>query len=380
MSKNLIVKEVSSRKDRKKFVDFPTFLYQNNPYFTPPIFEDEMEQLSPNHPSHHSCEYKLYLVFNGQTIVGRVCAIINHYANQKYHQKRLRFNRIDMIDDIAVTKTIMQTLSAWAMEKGMNELVGPLGFSDQDKEGMLVEGFEKKNMFVTLYNSPYYVEHMKQLGFKVDVTWVEKRIRVPAVLDPKLTKLAQLIADRRGVKLVQLKSKNKQYLRPYIRQIFPLMNKAYDHLYGYVPVQDHLMDQLVKSYLPMIHLDYLQLVVDKDNKLIAFGIMIPSPVDGLKKHRGHLFPFGWIDFLLSQKQSKVLDMLLIAVDPLYKNSGVLTLIFEDAIKKAILHRIEYCESGPELETNLEVQALWKSFDHQQHKKRSCFVRQIFSVS
>jgi hypothetical protein len=156
------------------------------------------------------------------------------------------------------------------------------------------------------------------------------------------------------------------------------MNKAYSHLYGYVPVKEHLMNQLVDQYLPMIHLDYLQLVVDKNNQLVAFGIMIPSPVDALKKHQGHLFPFGWIDFLISQHTSKVLDMLLIAVDPAYKNSGVLALIFEDAIKNAIKNHIQYCESGPELETNLEVQGLWKSFEHLQHKKRSCFILRLDS--
>lgn len=376
MQSNYIVKEVINKKQRAQFIDFPCQLYKNNPFFTPPIFEDEMTQLAPNNPSHHQCEYKLFLFFEGKRIVGRVCAIINHFANTKYRQKRLRFNRLDMINDIQVTSLIIETLSSFAQSKGLSELVGPLGFSDQDKEGLLVEGFDQKNMFVTLYNAPYYVEHLIQLGFTHDVSWVEKRIKVPKNIDPKLTRLSAIIQNRRRVSLVQLKNKNKNRLRPYIRQIFPLMNKAYDHLYGYVPVRDELMDQLVNQYLPMIHLDYLQLVVDSENHLVAFGIMIPSPVDALKKHQGHLFPFGWFDFLKSQRTSKVLDMLLIAVDPAYRNSGVLVLIFEDAIRKAIKNGMQYCESGPELETNLEVQGLWKSFDHEQHKKRSCFVLKL----
>ena len=378
MKDGYVVKEVKTKHDRAKFVDFPTNLYRDNSFFTPPIFEDEMTQLAPNNLSHTECEYKLFLVYEKKRIVGRVCAIINHYANTKYQQKRLRFNRLDMIDDIEVTKVIMDTLFSFAKAKGMDELVGPLGFSDQDKEGMLVEGFDQKNMFVTLYNAPYYVKHLEQLGFRVETNWVEKRIKVPQKLDPKLTRLASIISERRGVHLVRLKSKNKHYLKPYIKQIFPLMNKAYSHLYGYVPVKEHLMNQLVNQYLPMIHFDYLQLVVDKNNQLVAFGIMIPSPVDALKKHQGHLFPFGWIDFLISQHTSKVLDMLLIAVDPAYKNSGVLALIFEDAIKNAIKNHIQYCESGPELETNLEVQGLWKSFEHLQHKKRSCFILRLDS--
>ena len=378
MDNGYVVKEVNTKKELEKFVDFPSNLYRDNAFFTPPIFEDEMTQLASNNPSHSECDFKLFLVYKSSYIVGRVCAIINHYANTKYQQKRLRFNRLDMINDIEVTKAIMTTLIMFAKTKGMNELVGPLGFSDQDKEGLLVEGFDQKNMFVTLYNAPYYVNHLEQLGFRVEVSWVEKRIQVPSTLDPKLTRLAKVISERRGVQLVQLKSKNKHYLKPYIKQIFPLMNKAYDHLYGYVPVKEHLMDQLVNQYLPLIHLDYLQLVADKNNQLVAFGIMIPSPVDALKKHQGHLYPFGWIDFLISQRSSKVLDMLLIAVDPAYKNSGVLVLIFEDAIKKAIKNRMQFCESGPELETNTEVQALWKTFAHQQHKKRSCFVLRLDS--
>jgi len=378
MKDGYVVKEVKTKHDRAKFVDFPTNLYRDNSFFTPPIFEDEMTQLAPNNLSHTECEYKLFLVYEKKRIVGRVCAIINHYANTKYQQKRLRFNRLDMIDDIEVTKVILDTLFRFARAKGMDELVGPLGFSDQDKEGMLVEGFDQKNMFVTLYNASYYVKHLEQLGFKAEISWVEKRIKVPQKIDPKLTRLASIISERRGVHLVRLKSKNKHYLKPYIKQIFPLMNKAYSHLYGYVPVKEHLMNQLVNQYLPMIHFDYLQLVVDKNNQLVAFGIMIPSPVDALKKHQGHLFPFGWIDFLISQHTSKVLDMLLIAVDPAYKNSGVLALIFEDAIKNAIKNHIQYCESGPELETNLEVQGLWKSFEHLQHKKRSCFILRLDS--
>lgn len=371
------IKVVSTKKDLRAFIDFPTKLYRNNPYFTPYIFEDEMKNLDPKfNPASEYCDFRLFLAFKNDVIVGRVAAIINRYSNEKYHEKRVRFNRIDFIDDVDVFDTLMTAVNDYGKSLGMTQLAGPLGYSDQDKEGLLTFGFEEKNMFVTFYTAAYYVKHFERYGFKIDATWNEYQIKVPKEVPPILEKISQRVLERNQLHLVKVKSKRYATLAPYIKQIFQLMNKTYDHLYGYVPVKEDLMDMLAKQYIPLVNLDYIQLVCDAQEKVVAFGLMIPSPVDALKRSKGHLFPFGFIDFFSQLKRSKVLDMLLVAVEPSLKNSGVLALVFTEAIKNAVKNGIEFAETGPELENNQHVQSLWKNFEHRHHKTRSAFVKDI----
>lgn len=371
------IKVVSTKKDLRAFIDFPTKLYRNNPYFTPYIFEDEMKNLDPKfNPASEYCDFRLFLAFKNDVIVGRVAAIINRYSNEKYHEKRVRFNRIDFIDDVDVFNALMNAVNDYGKSLGMTQLAGPLGYSDQDKEGLLTFGFEEKNMFVTFYTAAYYVKHFERYGFKIDATWNEYQIKVPKEVPPILEKISQRVLERNQLHLVKVKSKRYATLAPYIKQIFQLMNKTYDHLYGYVPVKEDLMDMLAKQYIPLVNLDYIQLVCDAQEKVVAFGLMIPSPVDALKRSKGHLFPFGFIDFFSQLKRSKVLDMLLVAVEPSLKNSGVLALVFTEAIKNAVKNGIQFAETGPELENNQHVQSLWKNFEHRHHKTRSAFVKDI----
>jgi hypothetical protein len=371
------IEVVKTRKDLKEFIDFPSKLYQNNDYFTPYIFEDELKNLDPKiNPANAYCDFCLFLAKKEGKIVGRVAAIINRFANEKYQEKRIRFNRIDFIDDAMVFDTLMGAVQTYGKDKGMTQMAGPLGYSDQDKEGLLTFGFEEKNMFVTFYTSAYYVTHFERYGFKKDATWNEYQIKIPKVVPPILDKISQRVLERHHLHVVKIKSKRYSHLAPYIKQIFQLMNKTYDHLYGYVPVKEDLMDMLAKQYIPLVNLDYIQLICDESENLVAFGLMIPSPVDALKRSKGHLFPFGFVDFFQQLKHSKVLDMLLIAVEPSLKNSGVLALVFTEAIRNAIKNGIEYAETGPELENNQHVQSLWKSFDARHHKTRSAFVKDI----
>jgi hypothetical protein len=371
------IQVVRTRKELKEFIDFPSFLYQDNDFFTPYIFEDELNNLDPKkNPASSYCDFKLFIAKIDGKIVGRVAAIINRFSNEKYNQKRVRFNRLDFIDDEAVFNALMEAVSYYGKQHGMTQLAGPLGYSDQDKEGLLTFGFEEKNMFVTFYTAPYYVQHFQRYGFQIDATWNEYQIKVPKVMPPILEKISQRVMERNNLHVVRVKSKKYRYLAPYIKQIFQLMNKTYDHLYGYVPVKEDLMDMLVKQYIPLINIDYIQLICDENDKLIAFGLMIPSPVDALKRSKGHLFPFGFINFFRELKHSKVLDMLLIAVEPAFKNSGVLALVFTEAIRHAIKNGIEHAETGPELENNQHIQSLWKNFDHRHHKTRSAFVKDI----
>jgi GNAT superfamily N-acetyltransferase len=373
----ITIEVVRSRKALRQFIDFPAKLYRNNPYFTPYIFEDELKNLNPKlNPASEYCDFRLFLAKRSGQIVGRVAAIINRFSNEKYQEKRIRFNRIDFIDDFAVFEALMTAVSDYGKTHGMTQMAGPLGYSDQDKEGLLTFGFEEKNMFVTFYTAAYYVQHFEAYGFKKDATWHEYQIKVPTVVPETLKKISRRILERHKLHMVKVKSKRSKHLAPYIKQVFRLMNQTYDHLYGYVPVKDDLMDMLAKQYIPLVNLDFIQLVCDEQERLVAFGLMIPSPVDALKRSKGHLFPFGFIDFFRQLKRSKVLDMLLIAVDPALKNSGVLALIFTEAIEAASRHGITLAETGPELETNQQVQSLWKHFDHRHHKSRSAFVKDI----
>lgn len=373
----IFLKEVIGKRMRKIFVNFPTQLLAEYPCYTPYVFEDEMMNLDPKkNPASRYCDFKLFLAYKGQQVVGRVCAIINHYSNNKYHEKRLRFNRIDCVNDYDVFKALMHGITTYALANNLEAIVGPLGFSDQDKEGLLTEGFDEMNMFVTLYTPAYYVDFFKKYGFEVDATWNEYQIIIPKEVPSFLVKISERVKNTHGLHLVKFPKKSRKLLAPYIKKLLVLMNLTYGDLYGYVPVEEALMDHLVNQYYPLINLDYLQLVCDKDEELVAFGLMIPSPVKALKKIKGHLFPFGFIEFLKALKTSKVLDMMIIAVDPSYKKTGVLSLIFVESIRQAIKQGIEFAETGPELAYNQEVQSLWKHFQTRHHKTRSAFLKKI----
>lgn len=370
------IKEVKGRRMLKQFIEFPVKLYKDCPYFTPYLYEDELANLTPGkNPAAKYCEFKLFLAYKDKKIVGRICGIINHFSNEKYHQNRVRFNRIDMIDDIEVTKALIKAVEDFGKEHGLTEINGPLGYSDQDKEGMLTKGFDQMNMFVTFYTHEYYVEHMKQLGFKVDAKWNEYKIMIPKEIDPRITKMSQFVQKKYKFHLQKIKSK-RELKRDVIIEVLKLTNVCYANLYGYVPIDEKQMIHLADQYIPLVNLNYLQLVRDENEKLVAYGLMIPTPVNALKKHKGHLFPLGWIDFLKDLKHSKVLDMLLVAVDPKYQSSGVMAVIFEKAISNAIKNGITHAETGPELEYNENVQSLWKNLETINHKERVCWLKPI----
>ena len=371
----IIIKEVSTKRDLHKFIQYPLQLFKGVEQFTPYIFEDEVANLTPSkNPASAWCDFKLFLAYQDKKIVGRICGIISHFANNKYQQKRVRFNRIDFIDDIEVTKALLNAVARWGKDNGMTEIVGPLGYSDQDKEGLLVEGFEYVNMFATFYHFPYYKDHFERLGYVVDATWIESRITIPKTLDERYPRLKDYICKKYNVHMLDIKSKAQ--LKPYIVKVLSLVNRTYDHLYGYVPISEDAMIKLAKETMPILNIRYTNVVLDPDDNVVAFGISIPSPVFALKKINGKLYPFGFIKFLRALKHSKQLDLLLIAIEPHLKNSGIINLIFGEAINNAIEDGIEYAETGPQLIDNLEVQNLAKKFEYINHKRRVCFVKDI----
>lgn len=366
---------VTSRRALHKFIDFPVKLFKDSKEFTPYIFEDEIANLTPSkNPASAWCDFKLFLAYKDNKIVGRICGIISHFANNKYNRKRVRFNRIDMIDDIEVTKSLIAAVEAWGIENGLNEIVGPLGYSDQDKEGLLVEGFEYPNMFATFYHFPYYKDHLETLGFIREATWVEQRITIPKSVDERFVKINDRLLKSYNAHV--FRPQRKRDIKPYVRKALALINVAYDHLYGFVPMSEDLMDLLTKQYLPLINLKYVIFLLDDRDELLAFGLSIPSPSQALKKIRGHLFPFGFIRFLRALKRSKQLDLLLLAVRPELKNSGLANIVLYESVKAAIDDGIKYAETGPQLDYNEEVQVMWKKFENIYHKKRVCYVKPI----
>jgi len=367
----IVVKEITKKKDKKKFVDFPNRLYSDNPYYIPPFFQDEVDMLNPKkNASYEYCETRLFLAYRDRKIVGRICALINHAYNKKMNLRQIRFCRFDVIDDFEVTKLLFEKVFAWAKERGLNQIIGPIGFSDLDKQGLLIEGFEEESNTITLYNHPYYMEHLEHLGFKKDVDWLEFQVFTPARLNERINRMANVITKRYGYKVIKLKKRKE--IKHYVGEGFALINEAFAPIYGTVPLTDKQIKKVLKQFISFVNLDFLYLITNKENEMIGFGLMVPSLNRATKKSNGRLFPFGIFRALSALRKPKVLDMYLIAVKPEYHNRGVNVLMLCEGIKASIKHGISHAETGPELEENVRVQTLWKDFEVRQHRRRRCY--------
>ena len=368
------VKEVTNRRDLKKFIKFKLKLYENNPYSVPEVIADDLSTLDrKKNPAFTYCEAKYFLAYRDGEIVGRVAAIISHKANEKWNTRRMRFWMLDFIDDLEVSRALMDRIAQWAKEKGLNEIHGPLGFCDLDKEGMLIEGFEEQDMFITIYNYPYYPEHMEKLGFIKDVDWVEYRVAVPEEND-KLQQMRDIILKRNNLRIIPLKSMKD--VKPYLSKVFDMLDAEYDHLYGTVPLVQEQRDWYYKQFINFLNTEYICLIVDKDDNLAAFGVGVPSLGQAVKKHKGRLLPFGIFGMLRALKKNDTLELFLIAVRKDLQSQGVTAVLFNEVAKSARKNGIRYAETGPELEMNLKVNNLWKHFDARQHRRRRCYIKKL----
>lgn len=370
------VKKVLTKKEAKLFTDFPVKLFQHIPAFVPALAMDEMNVFDPNiNPAHEYCESVRFLAYDEKNqIVGRIGGIINHKINDAKQLKQVRFTRLDMIDDIEVTKKLIQAVIDWGYEQQLNQMIGPIGFTDMDRMGMLVDGFDEFGNFITIWNPPYYKEHMAALGFEKDVDWIETQITWPKELPEKIRRGADIIRRRFGYKLVKLKNLKK--LDDYVYDAFDVYNQAFNDLYGFFPVTVKVEEYYIKQMKSLVKLDYLWFVTDKEDKVIGFGLMMPSLGMANKKSKGKLLPFGWLRLMKAIKKFDVIDFYFIAVDPKNQGQGVLTLIMEDGIKMGIRDGVKYAETGPELEENFQIQAQWKDFETRVHKRRRCYKKSI----
>lgn len=369
------IKKVTTKAELKKFIRFNYEFYKDNPYSVPDLYDDMLNTFSPQkNAAFEFCEADYFLALREGKIVGRVAAIINRRANDTWNKHTVRFGWIDFIDDIEVSTALIDTVKQWGRERGMTEIEGPLGFTDMDAEGMLIEGFDQLSTMATIYNYPYYPQHMERLGMEKSADWVEMKIYVPDHIPEKHQRISQIIARKYNLHIRKIKSKKEIRETGIAHDIFRLINDAYTPLFGYSRMTERQIDQYVKMYVPVLDLRMVSIVENEQNEIVAVGISMASLSRALQKAKGRLLPFGWFHLLkaLMWKRPKVLDLLLVAVRPDYQGKGVNALLFTDLIPVYKELGFEYAESNPELEMNEKVQNQWQYFKTEQHKRRRCF--------
>ncbi len=375
---SVTIKTVTTNKELKIFVRFANKLYKGNKYYVPSMPFDDMNTLrKKSNAAFDFCDAELYLAYKDGEVVGRVAAIINHKANEAWKVEQVRFGWIDFIDDIEVSSALLEAVTAFGKAHGMKQVVGPLGFTDFDPEGMLVEGFDRLSTMALIYNYPYYPEHMKKLGYYKETGWVEYRITLPEVLPEKHVKYADLIREKYNLTIRKLTKKQIRQ-ENYGRKVFDLVNQTYCVLYGYSLLSEKQIDQYVDLYLSLADPRMFSFVENASGELVAMGITIPSLSEALQKCNGEIFPFGWWHLLKAMywKRSDTLDMLLIGVRPDYQSKGLNSLVFTDLFKTYQELGFKYAETNANLETNTKVQAMWTPFEKEQHKKRWVFGKEI----
>ena len=363
--------------DLKKFTRFQIDLYKGNPYYVPPLVSDDVRTLLPaKNPAFDFCDAACFMAYRDGKPVGRIATIVNRKVNEREGKKDCRFGFVDFTDDPEVSEALFRAAEDWAREKGMKTLTGPLGFTDLDHEGLLVDGFEELGTMATIYNYPYYASHLERLGFKKQADWVEFLMEVPDAIPEKYSRIAEIVKRKFNLKVLKFKSRS-EIKKQYGRALFGLINESYDKLYEYSPLSPRQIDYYIDLYLGLLNLDLVTLIVDSDDCLVGVGISMPSMSRALQKSQGRLLPTGWIHLLkgLKGKNDRV-DLLLVAVKPEYQNKGVNALLFTDLIPQYIRYGYKWGESNPELETNSKVQSQWEYFKNRQHRRRQSYTKKI----
>lgn len=369
--------EVTTKAQLRRFVDYPNQLYKDVPQFVPATYGDDLADWDRSkNPAFSYCDARCWLAERDGEIVGRIGAIRSRKANEKWGVNRMRFTQTDFIDDPEVSAALFAVVEDWARELGCAAVHGPLGFTDMDREGMLVEGFDRWSCFFTYYNYPYYIDHMTALGYVKDVDWIEELITVPT--DEKIIrrweKLSDFVLKRNNLHIVE--PKNRLAYLPLLKPFFDLVNVAYAPLYGTVELTEQQIKKYSSKFAPLINPNTTCFVMDKNDRMIAFGVGAPSLATAMQKHRGRLFPTGWIDVLKAFRKNDTVDLLLIAVHPDYQARGVNAIILSKTMKGCLKMGIKEAETGPMLELNDKVQSQWKDFQTEQHKRRRCFIKEL----
>lgn len=375
---SVIITEVKTKKELRLFAKFPMNLYKDSPYYVPNLYFDEMNALDPaKNPMCKYSKFVRFLAWKDGKVVGRVAGIINEIANRDWDHKEVRFGWFDFVDDREVSKALLEKVIEWGKSYGMTQISGPLGFTDFDNEGMVVEGFDQISSFMLKFNYPYYREHMEALGYEKVIDWQEYRIFVPEKVPEKVSRIAEIVADRYKlhVRNITKRDINKE---KYGQKLFDLINRTYCELYDFTVLPPEVIDSYVDTYLGFIDLRYVVVIENEEGKLVALAITMPSLAHAVQKGGGYLFPFGWWHIVKSMylKHEEALELMLIAVDPDYRNKGVNAMLFNELIPRIIEGGFKYGESNAELETNNKVQNQWDLYEKQLQRVRRIFGKSI----
>lgn len=372
---SIIIREVTNHNQLRKFINFPNILYKHNPYYVPALYSDDMNTLRRDkNPAFAFCQAKYWLAYKDGEIAGRIAGIINPRYHERWGHPYARFGWIDFIDDPHVSQALLSTVENWAREQGMQAVHGPLGFTDLDREAMLVDGFEEMGTLAAIYNHPYYPDHMQKAGYAKDIDWVEFEITVPSGGVDKISELAKIVAERYHLHL--LNARKKKDLLRYAHQLFELLDETYQNLYGVTPLSQDQVNAYIQQYFGFVSPDFVPIVLDENNRMVAFGVVMPSLSKALQKSRGKLFPLGFIYLLHALRKNNKGDLYLIAIRKDFQGKGVNSMLMAHLLEVFSHMGITSVESNPELENNINVQAQWKHFESRQHKRRRVFIKQL----
>ena len=375
---SVVIKKVASKSDLKTFIKFPLELYKDCPYYVPNIFTDEMTTLNPDkNPMGKYSKSAKFLAYKDGVLVGRVAAIINEIANRDWNHKEVRFGWIDFVDDKEVSRALIEAVIAFGKEYGMTQISGPLGFTDFDNEGCVVEGFDDISSFALKFNYPYYGEHFEALGFQKANDWLELRIFVPDAVPDKVVRASRMLEERYGLHVRKI-TKKEIYKENYGQKVFDLINRTYRDLYDFTVLPPEVVDSYIKTYLGLLDPKFITLVENPEGKLVAVALTMPSIARAVKKGRGYMFPLGWWYLLKSMyfKYEEALELLMIAVEPEYRNKGVHALLFNEIIPNLQKGGFKYGESNAEMESNTNVQNIWNAYEKEFKRRRRVYSKEI----
>lgn len=369
---------VVTKKQKHAFIEFTLNLYKGNPYAVPELTMDTMSAMDKkNNPSYEFSEAQPYLAYKDGKISGRVIALINHRANEIWEKKQVRFGWIDFIEDYEVAKALLDQVASYGREHGMNQMEGPLGFTDFDREGALTRGYDRIATMATIYNYPYYIDFYKQYGLVKAAEWYEFLVHVPTEMPEKYNRMRDIICHRYNLHL-EIGKNHHQMVNVHAHKIFDLLNECYAPLHGFSKLSPKQIDKYTSDYITFANLELVPMIYDKNNELVAVGIMIPSIAKAIQKANGKLFPFGWIPILRARygKNNDTVEFLLIAIKPEYQGKGLNAVLMTYLYPVFQKYGYKYCETNCELEENLKIQNLWNSFERENHKNRVAFTKEI----
>lgn len=371
MNMKVVLKKVQNEEELMKFIRFPIFLYEKNPYFVPSLIQDEKEIWSKDkNPALQYSEYQLYLAYKNDNVVGRIALIINRKEEQELGVKKVRFGWLDFIDDEEVSKALINKAIEFAKEKGYGIIEGPMGFTNLDKAGMLVKGFDRLATMIGIYNYDYYPKHLESLGLEKEKEWVEYEIAFPEVLPEKVFKFNDLIKEKYELKVLKFNSKKE--ILPYVEPMFRLLDETYKNLSTYTPITNEQIKSYKEKYFNFIDKDFVICITNSKNELIAFAITMPSYSKALQKSKGKLFPFGWWYLLQAGRKNNRANFYLIGIHPEYQKRGVTSIIFKEIYETFKKKGVKYLETNPELEENKAIQLLWQDYKPENHKRRRTY--------